>query len=82
MNNTKKPVYTTTQDRRKIKVFEPEVKECTVPKKGRYVPSEAYQKFKATLQTKREKSFLVEAVSSGILQNVSNISGGKATLIK
>lgn len=78
MENTKKQVlvYSTSKDKRKIKVYESEVKECTVPKRGKYVPSEKYTKFKETLQIKREKPFLVESISSGYFQNVAKINEG------
>jgi|LakMenEpi03Aug12_release.lakeMendotaPanAssembly.Ray.scaffolds.fasta_scaffold894961_1 hypothetical protein len=72
----KQLVYTTANDKREISVYNGERKECIVSKKGRYVPSENYTKFKASLQIKRGKSFLVESISSGIFQNIAKFTKG------
>jgi len=72
----KQLVYTTTNDKREISVYYGKRKECIVSKKGRYVPSENYTKFKEDLQFKRGKSFLIESISSGIFQNIAKFTKG------
>lgn len=78
----KELVYTTANDKREISVYNGKIKECIVPKKGRYVPSENYTKFKASLQIKRGKSFLIESISSGIFQNIAKFTRGVLILTK